>query len=147
MLSPTRFHQIFRASAIYDLSLSVPFAIAPGVALVWWAMDAIGQSLGLAPLTPLDPHGVMFANFFGTIVTLWSILRLRLDLPALARWDAAGRMFFSLAMAVALANGASPLLWPLLGLEMLWAIAQLLPVTDRPWSDPSSPKRAFAPAS
>ena len=136
MLSPHHFHRIFRLSAFYDIALSSPFATVPGVAAVWWGLGALSQPLGLAPLSPLDAHGMMFANFFGSIVTLWSLLRLKLDLAWLARWDAVGRLAFSLGMALALAQGASPLLWPMLVLEMLWAVLQLLPVTGRRWRNP-----------
>lgn len=128
MINQNQLHRIYRASAIYDLVLSAPFAVAPGVWAVWAAMNTLSALAGLPALAPLDSHGMMFANFFGTIVTLWSVLRLYLDRTELARWDAVGRLSFSLAMAVALANGASPLLWPVLVIEMLWAVLQLLPL-------------------
>jgi hypothetical protein len=136
MLSPSRFRRIFRASAQYDLALSAIFAVAPGVALVWWGMGLLSPLLGLAPPAPLDANAIMFANFFGTVVTIWAVVRLRFDLPVLARYDAAGRLFFALAMITALTNGASPILWAFLIVETLFAMAQLLPVTGRSWSNP-----------
>jgi hypothetical protein len=136
MLSSDRFHRIYRQSAIYDLALAAPFATPPTAWAAWWATDGLAQGLGLAALPPLDPHAMMFANFFGTIVTLWGLLRLRLDQPSLARWDAVGRVFFALAMAVALWRGANPLLWPLLVLELGWAALQLAPVSGKAWGDP-----------
>ena len=132
MLTESQFHRIFRASAWYDLALSSPFAVAPGVALIWWLFNALHAFVGLPPMAPLEPHGMMFANFFGTVVTIWALVRLRLDLPILARYDAGGRALFALAMAVALANGASPMLWGFLVAEASWAVAQLLPV--RPYT-------------
>jgi hypothetical protein len=136
MFTPTGFHRLYRLSAIYDILLSAPFALYPGAHLVLWALDRLSTILGLAPIPPLDPLGMMYANFFGTVVTIWGILRLKLDLPWLARWDAVGRMTFSLAMATALANGATPILWPVLAIELTWGLLQLLPVKGRPWRDP-----------
>lgn len=124
MLSQTTFHRLYRLSAWYDLAMSAPFALAPTAALLWSGLGA----LGLVPAAALDAHAMLFANFFGSIVTLWSILRLRLNQPALARWDAMGRLSFSLAMATALAQGGSPALIPILAAEMAWAVLQLLPV-------------------
>lgn len=133
MLSQPTFHRIFRASAFYDLVVSAPFALAPGVWAIWAGLNALTNAMGLQPLPPLDSHGMMFANFFGSIVTLWSLLRLKLNADWLARWDAMGRVSFSVAMMVALTHGASPVLWPMLVLEILWGILQLLPVQGQRW--------------
>lgn len=136
MLSPIHFHRIYRLSAFYDLVLSAPFAVLPGALAVTWVLNAISAALGLEPIPPLDPLGMMYANFFGTVVTIWSLLRLKLDQPWLARWDAVGRILFSLAMVLALARGATPILWPILAVELTWGVLQLLPVRGRSWPKP-----------
>lgn len=128
MISEATLRRIYRASAVYDLALSAPFALPWGVDLTWSLLTRLSPALGLPAPAPLDPHATLFAGFFGSIVTLWSLLRLHLNEPRLARWDAAGRLSFSLAMATAIGRGASPLLWPLLALELGWAVLQLLPV-------------------
>jgi hypothetical protein len=70
MLSPTRFHQIYRAGAQYDLWLSASFAVFTRVLLNWWLIGLISRGLGLPTRPPPDPHGIMFADFSGSVATI-----------------------------------------------------------------------------
>ncbi len=128
MLKPSHFHRIYRISAWYDLIITWPFAFVPTLMVVMTLVGFANERLGLPPIPTLPPTGVMFGNFFGSVVVIWSIVRLRWDDAALARYDAAGRWLFSLAMCVALLKGASPLLFAFLVPEVLFAILQSLPV-------------------
>ena len=130
MLSPPLFHRIYRASAWYDLIVTLPFTTPLTLAGVWWVWGMIHSSAGLAPLPPLATYAVLFGNFFGTVVVLWSVLRLRLNDARLARYDAVARWLFSAWMLWALFHGASPLLWGFLVVELSFAILQSLPVTS-----------------
>ena len=128
MLSHAQFHRLYRISAWYDLLITWPYATAFTLALLWQLMDGLHASFGLPPLLVLSPYAILFGNFFGTIVVLWSLLRLKLDDPQLARWDAVGRWMFSAWMINALLNGASPLIGVFLTLELGFAVLQSLPI-------------------
>lgn len=130
MLSRSTFHKIYRLSAWYDLLVTWPFATPITLALFWSAMGGMHDTIGLAPLPELNTYAVLFANFFGTVVLIWSVLRLRLNNPSLARYDAVGRWAFSAWQLNALLMGASPILWVFLIAEVTWGILQSLPVRD-----------------
>jgi len=141
MLGYTLYNRIYRISAWYDLLFSWPFATAITLGLWWPLLDQFSRTAGLGGMGTLDVHAVLFANFFGSIVCLWSVLRLRLDRNFLGRYDAAGRVLFSLAMANALSSGAPKLLVIFLVNEIAFAIAQLLPAEMEP-SDAALPAGA-----
>ena len=127
-MSPTTFHRLYRISAWYDLLITWPYMTPLTLALMWVALNSSHATLGLAPLPDLNAYPTLFANFFGSVVILWSIVRLRLNDPSLARYDAVGRWLFSAWMLNALLNGASPLIWGFLVIEVSFAVLQSLPV-------------------
>ena len=127
MMGFNSYRRIFLASAWYDLVLTAVFATPWTLALLYALLATIHRALGLSPLQPLPPEGVLYANFFGSVVIVWAVLRLRSGLVWLARYDAAARFMFSAAMMHALASGASPLLWGFLVFELSFGILQLLP--------------------
>jgi hypothetical protein len=114
------------ASALYDLIVTWPFA-TPWTAR--WAMGPLADlhsSLGLAgvPSALGDPMTLLFANLMGSIVVVWSIVRLLTPTVRLGVADTAGRALFSAWMAFAIAHGASPLLAGFLALELAWGLVQ-----------------------
>lgn len=117
---------IVRASAWYDLIVSVGFATPwtarAVLALLGDSHRAVGA--GGTPLDALPAPALMFVAFFGTVVTLWSIVRIADPSPRNGRIDTLGRIAFSAWMAWALANGASHLLIGFLVLEVGWAVVQ-----------------------
>lgn len=128
MLSHTLFNRLFRLSAWYDIAVTWPYATPVTLGLIWQALNAAHQGAGLPQLPALTVHGTLFANFLGTVVLIWSAARLWLGDPTLARLDALGRRLFSAWMLNALMNGASPLLWGFLMIEVAFAVLQSLPV-------------------
>lgn len=128
MLSTETYRRVVRASAWYDLAVALPFATPLTLTISWAALSRLEANLGLAPLPTLTVYGTLFANFFGTVVLVWSVLRLRGDAVQLGRYDAVGRGLFSLWMLVALANGASPLIWAFVALEISFGVLQALPL-------------------
>lgn len=128
MLTPSRFHHIYRLSAWYDLAVSWPYATPLTLSLFWNLLSGAHDQLGLAALPALPVYAVLFGNFFGSVVIVWSLVRLVHDDPRLARYDAAGRWLFSAWMLNALWAGASPLLWLFLVIEVSFAILQSLPL-------------------
>ena len=128
MLNQRQFAKIYRISAWYDLTLSWPYATAPTLLMFISFINYAHAIMGFAPIPELTATGVLFGNFFGTVVVVWSVVRLRWNDVALARYDAAARWLFSIAMIIALKNGASPLLYGFLIAEIGFAILQSLPV-------------------
>jgi hypothetical protein len=131
MLSRPTAQRIFRASAWYDLIVTAPFVTPFSLALVYQLFDSLHAALGLPPLGTLPPEGMLFGNFFGSVVLVWATLRLRRDDLSFARYDAVARALFSLWMILALIAGASPLIWGLLVIELAFCVAQALPVSEK----------------
>lgn len=130
MPSRTTYLRLVGASAIYDLAVSLPFATPWTLGLVWGLLGAVQSGLGLAPLPILDPHAVLFGNFFGTVVTLWAAVRLTRPAVTFGRYDAAARFAFAAWMMVALSHGATPLLFGFLAVELAFGLAQALPLRE-----------------
>ncbi|MBK4987822.1 MULTISPECIES: hypothetical protein [Pseudomonas] len=133
MWSNTQYRQLVRASGLYDLLITVGFATPWTFAWLHGWLSTLHGTLGLAGEIPVfEPMHVMMANLMGSIVCVWAWLRIRHPQVLFGRYDAAGRVLFSAWQLYALANGASALLWGILVLEVLWAIAQLAPVAKAP---------------
>ena len=122
---------VVRASAIYDLAVTLVFALPPTARWVFDALTALHHQLGLPGSTPdsADPHTVMFANLMGSLVTVWAIYRIVRPSWQAGVADTAGRVLFSLGMATALLSGGSPLVWGMLVLEIGWGIVQGIAVS------------------
>ena len=129
-MSPSAFHRLYRISSWYDLLITWPYMTPLTLGLFWSAMNGAHAATGLAPLPELNTYAVLFANFFGSVVIIWSVVRLRLNNPQLARYDAIGRWLFSAWMLNAVLNGASPLIWGFLVIELTFAVLQSLPVRE-----------------
>ena len=128
MLHAETMRRIVRASAIYDLLLTAPFATPWTFALVHGHLQALNTALGGAPLPPFAPLHVLFACLMGSLVLVWAVLRIGDPQPRLGRYDGAGRALFTLWMAWALAAADMPVLWLFIVPEALWALAQWLPL-------------------
>ncbi len=127
MLSEVQFRKIYRASAWYDLTVTAVFAtpwtfllLVKGIAWVAGAAGLPGQMI------EPDIFHVFFANLLGSVVIVWSVVRLKLDMLILARYDAVARYLFSAWMVYALLNGASFFILGMLVVEISWGIAQSL---------------------
>jgi hypothetical protein len=127
-VSQSRFRQIVRASAVYDIVLTAPFATPWSFALIYQQLSSTNQQLGGLPLPAFHPFHILIACLFGSIVLVWSALRLVQPEQRLGRFDGAARMLFSLWMAWALHETGAPLLWLFLVPEFSWGVVQWLPV-------------------
>ena len=85
-LSRSAFLTIVRASAAYDFLLTAPFATPWTFAYAHAHLSALNESLGGAPLPPFGPFHVLFACLMGSIVLVWSVLRLRAPSVTLGRY-------------------------------------------------------------
>ena len=126
-LHRSTFLALVRASAAYDLLLTAPFATPWTFAFVHAQLSALNVRLGGGALPEFTPFHVLFACLMGSIVLVWSVLRLRAPSVLLGRYDGAARFLFSAWMAWTLAATGAPLLWLFLVPECCWGVAQWLP--------------------
>lgn len=129
MLNEPTFLKLVRAGAWYDIAVAIgfatPFGLVPLVAL----LNTVHASLGLGgAAVELTPYTTLFANFFGTVVTIWAILRISHASVLLGRYDGAGRLLFAAWQINAILSGASQLIWLFVALELTFGALQLLPV-------------------
>ncbi len=128
MLNLKSYLAIVRASAIYDIVVTIAF-VTPWTALfMFQVLQQIDSGLNLPGIVPeIDFLHLLFANLMGSVVIVWSVLRLHLNMAVLGRYDAAARFLFAAWQIVALLGGASWVLLPLIIVEVLFGVAQVLP--------------------
>ncbi|MFJ9965090.1 hypothetical protein [Streptomyces avermitilis] len=127
--SPTSpaYLRVVRASAWYDLVVTVGFATPWTYALVHDALSSWGQAWGLGDLPELDPMQTLYANLMGSVVVVWAVLRIVRPLPVHGLLDGVARTLFTAWQAYALAHGATQLLWLFLGVEVTFGVVQFVP--------------------
>lgn len=118
--------RIIRASALYDLILTAGFAVPWTAAAALGTIVDVHRGLGFDGALPVidDPFTMLFANLLGSIVVVWSVIRLIRPEPLLGAGDTVGRLLFSTWFAWALVQGASPVLVGFLVLEVAWGLLQ-----------------------
>ena len=132
-ISATAFRKIVLGSAIYDLLMTAPFATPWSFAWVHAQLDGINQQLGGAALPAFAPFHVLFTCLLGSVVVMWSLLRLTDPQRRFGRFDGFARLMFSTWMIWALVVTGAPLLWLFIVPEVTWGVVQWLPVsTSRP---------------
>jgi hypothetical protein len=125
-MNESTLRRILRASAIYDR------VVTAGFALPWTAVASLDlligvhDRLGLTGSTPDvgDPFVVLFTNLFGTVVVIWSAVRVITPTPLLGAADTVGRVAFALWMGVALGQGATTVLVGFVVVEVAWGVVQ-----------------------
>jgi hypothetical protein len=123
-MKTSNIRKIVRASAAYDLLVTAPFATPWSFAIAHGHLSALNEALGGAPLAAFGPVHTLFACLLGSIVLVWSWLRLRDPQPQFATYDGAARFLFGTWMAWALASGGLPLAWLFVVPEFAWGVAQ-----------------------
>lgn len=113
------YSRLVRGSAIYDLVVTAPFATP-------WTLGLTLQTLGqISPLAHFEPAHSLFANLLGSIVVVWSLLRINRPEPIFGLYDTLARALFSLWQAYYLFYfSVSPVLWGFLLLEVFWMLSQ-----------------------
>jgi hypothetical protein len=76
------------------------------------------------------PH--LFACLLGSVVLVWSVLRLRDPQLRFGRYDGVARLLFTTWMVWTFTATGSPLLWLFIIPEFAWGVAQWLPVSSQP---------------
>jgi hypothetical protein len=118
-------------SALYDFIVTAPFATPWTFEMNRAQLSTINLALGGQALPAFDPVQTLFALLMGSIVMVWSVLRLRGPTLQLGRYDAAGRLLFSLWMAWAWSHTRAPVLLLFLLPELGWAVVQAWPVARK----------------
>lgn len=129
MWTTEHYRKLVRASGWYDLLVTLAF-VTPWS---FMALHGLLQDTALAwhlpgHLPPFEPAHLLMANLMGSIVCVWSVLRIRDPQQAFGRYDAVARLLFASWMGYALMHGATALIGVFLVFELAWGVAQLLPV-------------------
>ena len=134
-MSSTTVRKVVAAGAAYDLIVTAPLATPWTARWLSAALARLHEALALPGAPPaLDPPlALLFANLLGTIVVLWSLVRLARPTALHGGADTAGRLLFASWMAYALAQGASGVLAGFLVLELGWAVAQAVVLSRTSW--------------
>ena len=127
-LSTPAYLRIVRASALYDLLLTAPFATPWSFTWVHGQLATLDRLLGGGGLPAFGPFHILFACLMGSVVLVWSALRLATPSVRLGRYDGVTRLLFSAWMAWALAATGVPLLWLFVVPELAWGVVQWLPL-------------------
>lgn len=126
MWSQKGYRGLVRASGWYDLLVTAAFVTPWSLAFMHGVLSQLSAEWGLAgELPPFAPMHVLMANLMGSIVCVWSVLRIRDPQVQFGRYDAAGRLLFASWQAYALMQGATELIWGILVMELAWAVLQL----------------------
>ncbi|WP_374358174.1 hypothetical protein [Pseudoduganella danionis] len=128
MLNISQYRTIVRASAYYDLIVTAVFATPWTFALAHDQLSAFNQWLGGTALPAFTPFHILFACLMGSVVLVWSLLRLLKPQLYHGRYDGSARLLFSSWMLWTLHATGAPLLWLFIVPELAWGVAQWLPV-------------------
>ena len=122
-MTHARYLRIVWLSALYDLIATASFATPWTARFTLHQLAALG--FGGAAMRPPNALDLLFITMFGSIVTIWSVVRLRRPSVELGIADGIGRVVFALWQAYALGNGVNHVVGVFLVFELGFAIAQL----------------------
>jgi hypothetical protein len=122
---------IVRASAFYDLIVTAGFMTPWTASLVFKGFAALSGALALdRPAPTLEGAAMLLANLLGSVVVVWSLWRIMHPSRTVGLYDALARILFAVWQLFAVAHGASFLILGFTLMEIGFAIAQTLPLTD-----------------
>jgi hypothetical protein len=125
------YRSLVRASAVYDLVVTAPFATPWTLGIVHVALNAASHALGGNAFPEVDVMQVLYANLMGSVVLVWSLLRVVRPNIVYGLCDGIARVLFSTWMLYALMHGAPQVLWLFLAVEITWGVLQLAPWLSR----------------
>lgn len=128
MFSLPTFRRLVRASAVYDVLMTGAFATPWTLLLLREQLSTVNVRLGGAPLPVFEPFHLLIGCLLGSVVLVWSVLRIFDPQPRFGRYDAAARYLFSLWMGWVLLVTGEPVLWLFIVPELAWGVAQSLPL-------------------
>ena len=129
MIRLKNYLRLVQASAFYDLLVTLGFATPWTFTVIHSSLALFHEVIGAPGVFPeFDATHVLMANLLGSIVTIWSILRLRAPQILYGRYDAVARFLFASWQIYAIAHGASAVILLFTFFELLFGIAQCLPI-------------------
>ncbi|PHX40956.1 hypothetical protein AO263_35050 [Pseudomonas sp. NZIPFR-PS5] len=129
MINAKTNRHLVRGSAVYDLIMTAGFMTPWTAAWVFNSFATLSTALALErPVPVLDVNGMLFANLLGSVVVVWSLWRLAQPSRRVGLYDALARALFAAWQLYAVAQGASFLILGFTVFEVLFCIAQILPV-------------------
>jgi hypothetical protein len=132
LISLPHYLRIVRASAWYDLLVTIGFATPWTFALIHHSLTDIVQTLGLPGAFPaFEPAHVLMANLLGSVVTVWALVRMRHTHQRLGRYDALARFLFAAWQIYAVTHGASTIVLGFTVFELLFGVLQILPIRQK----------------
>ncbi|MFT3696848.1 MAG: hypothetical protein QM831_27145 [Kofleriaceae bacterium] len=115
-------HAITRAGAAYDLVATIGFATPWTARFVLTALSTL--PLGGAAISTFDEGQLLFVTLMGTVVTMWSVLRLVRPSRAKLLADTIARGLFATWMIRAAMLGAPRAVLIFAALELVWLAVQ-----------------------
>lgn len=135
-MNPSSVRSVVFVSALYDLLVTWPFALPWSARALSSVMGRLHDDWRLTGARPSldDPTTLLFATLMGSIVTVWSLVRLLRPTPWLGAADTFGRLLFSFSMLFSLLHGGSSLVLGFLVPEALWGLVQGAVVLPALWA-------------
>lgn len=111
--------RLVRASALYDLVVTAAFATP-------WTFHFVHGVLGrVSPLPAFEPTHVLIANLLGSIVVVWSLLRLLRVEPIYGLYDSFARgLFLIWQLYYLLAMQGASVVWAFAAFEAAFGASQ-----------------------
>ena len=117
---------------IGELAKKAGFATPWTFAFLYSIFVNIDSQLGIpGSFATLDHTHIMFANLMGSVVIVWSVIRLKVNTVIMGRGDMAARFLFASWQIYAVASGASWLILGFTAIEIVFGILQALPVSEQ----------------
>ena len=120
------YRKIVKYSAIYDVLMTFPFAF-PILAL--WNINLISdihvQYSFSGKIDEFLPLHLFFVNLMGSVVLIWSAIRIYKPEPILGLYDSFARFLFSFNMLYyLLIHDVTGILWLMFVPELTWGVIQ-----------------------
>jgi hypothetical protein len=122
-----KYRTLVQLSALYDLLITFPFAFPKLCELQIDALKQLHERLGLVGSIPdFHPIHYFFINLMGSLVIVWSALRIKYPEPILGLFDSFSRFMFSgLMLYYLLVFKVTGLLWFCVVPEIAWGVVQM----------------------
>ncbi|MDO6426978.1 hypothetical protein Q4489_08150 [Thalassotalea sp. 1_MG-2023] len=120
------YRKIVKASAIYDVIVTFGFAFPILVVLSINMLFSIHTQFSFSGLMPeFLPLHLFFVNLMGSLVLVWSVLRITRPKPIFGLYDSFARFLFSFNMLFyLLAYDVTGVLWLFFVPELAWGVVQ-----------------------
>ncbi len=116
---------VYRVIGIWDLVLTLPFAIPPVIPFEISFLRTLHGALGgKAAFPEFAPLHVFFVCLFGIMCVLWAVIRIHRPSRLLAYYDAFGRIVVASFMLTSAARGITPVAAVFSLSEIGWALVE-----------------------